>query len=506
MKLVVLLLLLAFAHETPQSVDSIWRIRLAELFFSDGKEAYLKAGRDLIDYHAAHDNEKQLFDAYATLFERLQMWGRYDEASAMLEEMSSVAQARKSELGAAVTEYCFGYFYLENHQPAEAEIHYRKAFHALQELGEDNRAIRAGYNLQAIAMNLGVPETGLAINDSTTALLRRIEEKAGKPSVPNRYRQARYRLVLLLRLNRTAEAEALKDTLLHYYEALNDSALEEGFLTAMAQLEQQTGRKEAAYSCLDTLIMRNLNLGNWLKVARFRLGLADFQRENGDLELAVDNYRAYATASDSAQVHRTNEQLNELSKKYELDTLRLKNQASRQRAVFFAVLTLVMFVLTLASLIYARNVHRRNRALYQASVKVIQAEQEAEHSLTADMSSPSGQVSPSKKLYAAFLQLMNEEQLFKNPALDSTILCNHLTTNRTYLSQAVKKCSGQTLMMQINHFRLRWAAEKLVNDRRLSIATIAEEAGFSSRSTFYRMFYEEYGISPSAYRSAAFSD
>ena len=151
-------LLLASGPENPRQADSVRRARLSELFYADDKEGFLAVNRELIRYHDMHGNDKYLFNAYATLLDRLQVWGRNDEAMAVLQEMSQKAQERGSELGQAVTEFCFGQFYLANRQPREAEGHYRKAFTQLQALGENGRALRAGFNLQAVAMNLNSPE------------------------------------------------------------------------------------------------------------------------------------------------------------------------------------------------------------------------------------------------------------------------------------------------------------------------------------------------------------
>lgn len=501
MKYLAILILLTGIVHSPKQVDSLRRVHLGELFVADDKEGFLEACRDLIDYHATHNNEKQLFDAYATLFDRLQMWGRYDEAVATLEEMSAEVQHRDSDLGSAITAFCFGQLYLGNRQPQEAETHYRRAFRSLMDLGENGRALRAGFNLQAIAMNLDDPAKGLAINDSTDVLLKRIEEMAGRSSPNNRLKQVRYRFVLLQRLDRFAEASPLKDTLLYYATLMGDPGQDEIVLTALAQYEQAVGQRDSAYARLDTLIARNLRNQDWQKVARFRLALADFQRDNGDLAQAVDNYRAYAMASDSAQVQRTNEQLNTLTKKYELNELRRENRAVRQRAAFFTFLIAVLAMSFLAYILYTRNLRRKEKALYEASLKIIKAEEAAEESLLDGKGDT--EQSQEETLIADLLSLMQKEEVFKDAGLTREGLCKMLGTNRTYLSAAVASYSGKSVVDFVNHYRLRRAAETLSRDNTTSIIAIYEDAGFSSRATFNRKFQDEFGMSPTAYRAAA---
>lgn len=502
MVLTVLLIFLLWSGgpENPRQADSLYRVRMSELFYADDKEGFLETNRQLIVYHETHGNDKYLFNAYATYLDRLQVWGRLDEAMSALQEMSQKAQERQSELGQAVTEFCFGQFYLGNRQPREAEEHYRKAFGQLRKLGENSRAIRAGFNLQAVAMNLNTPESGLAINDSTQVLLESMELKAGKTDYNNRFKQARYRFVLLQRLNRLKEAEAMQDTMLRYSAIINDPSQEELAQTAIIQFEQLTGKKASAYERLDSLIVRNRRAGNWVKVAQFRLALADYQRDNGDLALAVDNYRAYAAESDSAGLYRTNEQLNTLTKQYQLRELTMENAAARQRITALTIIAVLLLVLSLAVFMYAQSLKRKNRALYLASRENIQAEEKAEEALVERIGE---QPTPEAGLYASLLSLMKEEELFKNPELSRDDICARLGTNRTYLAEAVKLCSGLTLGGFINHQRLRWAAEALSCKSDIPVQEIGEDAGFSSRSTFNRLFQEQYGMSPSSYRSAS---
>lgn len=480
--------------------DSIRRVRMAELFNKDDKEAFLVECRNLIEYHKKSGNEKFLFDAYATLFDRMQAWGRFDEAIEVLNEMSNCAQELKSDIGKAITEFCFGQLYLGNKNPKEAKIHHQKAFELLQSLGETARAIRSGFNLQAIAMNLNDIDEGLAINDSTEVLISKMESISGHRSIPNRFKQTRYRFVLYQRKGDLNNAKLLKDSLLKYAEILNDSSQEELVFTALAQYEQQFGSKEKAYSYLDTIIERNMRIKNYLKVAQFRQALADFQFDNGDLADAVVNYKLYATENDSARIHLTNEQLNELTKRYELNELKLKNQIVQQRLFWALFAILLLLALLIAIYFYTRSLKRKNKFLYESSIKIIKEDEEAEKALVENFSE---EYTSEKKLYASFLKIMNEEELFKDPNLTVEQICAKLGTNRTYLGNSIKQCAQTTIAKFISQFRLRWAAEELVRNPNNPIMAVGEDAGFNSKATFNRLFKDQFGISPSSYRKVA---
>ena len=161
----IFLLSAAVPAQTARQADSLYRVDIYEHYLAGDKEAVLQTHRDLIDYHRKSGDERLFYNAYASLFERLQEYGRSPEIVDLLEEMTR--EAVGSRRGKAVTEFCFGQYYLGARNPQEAEGHYRLAMQELSALEEWPRAIRAGFNLQAVAMNLNRLDEGLAMNDTT---------------------------------------------------------------------------------------------------------------------------------------------------------------------------------------------------------------------------------------------------------------------------------------------------------------------------------------------------
>ena len=70
-----------------------------------------------------------------------------------------------------------------------------------------------------------------------------------------------------------------------------------------------------------------------------------------------------------------------------------------------------------------------------------------------------------------------------------------------YLSRRFKQIFGQNFVNYLNELRLRQAAEEIRHSDS-SITFIAVDNGFSSISTFYKLFKEEYGMQPLDYRKA----
>lgn len=93
--------------------------------------------------------------------------------------------------------------------------------------------------------------------------------------------------------------------------------------------------------------------------------------------------------------------------------------------------------------------------------------------------------------------LFADQKLYTNQALDLETLAMHLRTNRSYLSQAVNRQYDMSLPNLINRYRVAHYMEETRKSAELySIEERAKMAGFSCKSTFYRVFKKSYGMSP----------
>ncbi len=80
--------------------------------------------------------------------------------------------------------------------------------------------------------------------------------------------------------------------------------------------------------------------------------------------------------------------------------------------------------------------------------------------------------------------------------LDS--LARELGVNRTHFFQKIKQLTGQTPSDLIKEFRLKKAAQLLIEDD-MSIEDVCAEVGFKSRTHFSKLFKDKYGYSPRQY-------
>lgn len=107
-------------------------------------------------------------------------------------------------------------------------------------------------------------------------------------------------------------------------------------------------------------------------------------------------------------------------------------------------------------------------------------------------------------LFNLMEKLMIEEKIYRNSMLSIDELATMLNTNRSYLSQVINECSGQSYSTYINNYRIREAIELLSDvDNIDSVKSIGYVTGFNSPSYFYTIFKEKIGVSPTVFRKNA---
>lgn len=99
--------------------------------------------------------------------------------------------------------------------------------------------------------------------------------------------------------------------------------------------------------------------------------------------------------------------------------------------------------------------------------------------------------------------LLEGELLYKNPDLTLSILAARLGTSSVNISQAIRSNSRQkNFHKYINHFRLTYFVRLLQNrDNHIyTLHTLAQMAGFNSKTTFNKYCVEVTGLSPAIVR------
>lgn len=103
-------------------------------------------------------------------------------------------------------------------------------------------------------------------------------------------------------------------------------------------------------------------------------------------------------------------------------------------------------------------------------------------------------------LAADMQRVMNEEQLFKSVNRISD-LANRLETSPRYISYVLSNHYRLRFNDFLNMFRIDFVIQEIIAGKgeHFTLESIAFEAGFTSRSTFYTAFKKQTGLSPNQY-------
>lgn len=107
------------------------------------------------------------------------------------------------------------------------------------------------------------------------------------------------------------------------------------------------------------------------------------------------------------------------------------------------------------------------------------------------------------ELYVNMTRLLKKEQVFKDTDLRLNDLAMMLGSNRTYVSRLINHRTNSNFSDYINSYRIVYAKKLLSSqeEEQLTLDEVALESGFSSLSSFYRVFTKMENTSPAKYRA-----
>ena len=198
--------------------------------------------------------------------------------------------------------------------------------------------------------------------------------------------------------------------------------------------------------------------------------------------------------------------------KEEHETELERQKATIQRTVIvllsvLLVLSVIVIVLVVRAL---KHRTRQYRNLVSQNLRILKENAEFETRIASveHMEIPASETSSglnsekSVVLFEALQKLMTQDHLFKDPLLTREKIIELLGTNPTYLTKCIKENADMNYSQYINSFRIAEVLRlmEMPNHEDSPIMEIAAMAGFNSQTTFYKIFQQTTGLSPSAYR------
>ncbi|WP_197429351.1 helix-turn-helix domain-containing protein [Winogradskyella endarachnes] len=106
-----------------------------------------------------------------------------------------------------------------------------------------------------------------------------------------------------------------------------------------------------------------------------------------------------------------------------------------------------------------------------------------------------------EKLKRKLEYLLKEDKVYLNEDLNLTQLSEYMNISNKKLSELLNHYLNTSFYDLINDYRINTIKERLENGdaEKFTIISIAYDAGFKSKASFYRIFKQKEGISPSCY-------
>ena len=179
----------------------------------------------------------------------------------------------------------------------------------------------------------------------------------------------------------------------------------------------------------------------------------------------------------------------------------------RQSLIMHRIILGAAILICLLIVYFLWRFHQRNKALLEKNRRLLaemeQREQEQQQNIELLRAEPQENLTSEQQLFRRICDLMESpDRIYTDADLDRSRLAQLLGTNEHYVTDAISTCTnGKSVNIFLNEYRLRYATRLLATTKD-SISLIAELSGFS-RSSFFRIFSDAYGMSPSDYRKAA---
>ena len=419
------------------------------------------------------------------------------------EKMYADARKNKSNYGLGVSAYCMGGIYQTMQRFQEAVKSLEESIEYLSK-EEDISLLLSAYNALGEALDgLSNYDNLRTITIEWKAVLdkykREAEAKGHTPSLNGRYLYCTLAVAIAeIETEHYDKASILLDHAQTLAQGRKQIARYK-LLQVQARYFAATKQYEKAIDCNKENIAILTYFGDSISMLTVELQQAEFMLNAGNYKEAALLYKNLIPRKDKLRNSELTTQLDELSTIYEVDKLTLKNKIATNWLYFTLVGSFLLFVIVFLYIIYTIRLRRKNRVLYEA---IAQMKKTQNDQFTTRELIPDDKLSGEEILYRKLCKLMQEEKAFLDSQVKREDIAEKLGTNHTYLTDSIKKnTDGQTFTEYLNLYRLRHAATVLAENQSIPINEIGDISGFSSRSTFNRLFRDSYGMSPSEYKA-----
>jgi AraC-like DNA-binding protein len=214
----------------------------------------------------------------------------------------------------------------------------------------------------------------------------------------------------------------------------------------------------------------------------------------------------------------TNDSLYHKDLAYQVDALRIQYEVDRhvrekkymRNYIYIATIACILLIILLSIWIhYSRIVNIKNhglmRKISEQDAMYAELERRYEDKISFNTSTANDPDDTNcinnKTMFARLNKLVKERRLFADKNISRSSIAKDLGVSEKTLYNCIKVNTGLNFANYIVQVRLAYVRKMFTETgNQFTMEYIACEAGFGSRATFYRLFKENYGLSPDEFR------
>lgn len=250
------------------------------------------------------------------------------------------------------------------------------------------------------------------------------------------------------------------------------------------------------------VIAEEMNLPN--EKISIWFGLAGANEKTGNFKNALEFHKKAVTLKDSLFALEKQKVILDLNSKYENEK-KEKQIADQQFTLTYTIFAFIAAAITLVSLVgfliyrnrslkllYLKNLRELNQTFTH-----IEPEAEVKNDITSKLHDPE-----TSRLYNRIIDHLRDDKPWLDPDFNINDLAKSLMTNRTYLSSAITKGSGEHFSTLVNTYRINEAKRLIIESvgKPENIDDIMSKCGFRNRGTFNSSFNKLTGMTPGQFR------
>ncbi|GAB2607844.1 tetratricopeptide repeat protein [Belliella aquatica] len=199
-------------------------------------------------------------------------------------------------------------------------------------------------------------------------------------------------------------------------------------------------------------------------------------------------------------------------KEKELENANLQVKSAQQNLRFLFIISCLIIIATSLLVAFYRSRAIKIKALYLKNLETLAIYKNNRASIKKQIEEKNNtnkNTDQFEQLFEQINQLLIDEEAYKNADFNLNSLAQQVKSNSKYVSQAIQQETSKNFNTYINHLRVM-EAQKLIQenyqDDNLNLTDVMYACGFQSRTTFYKAFQKETGMSPKQYKDLAISE